>query len=211
MTELRITLTTDGSSDQALLPILKWLLRELGVSLPINEKWADTRWLRQRPRTLAERVRTAVELEPCDILFVHRDAEGQPAESRRNEIAGAVRNALLAEAPPAVCVVPVRMTEAWFLIDESAIRFAAGNPRGSAPLGLPPPRRLEAIPDPKELLYNALRAASDHRPGRRRSFRPERCVHSITPRVASFEPLRELTAFRQLEADLTQLLPAVLI
>jgi hypothetical protein len=34
-------------------------------------------------------------------------------------------------------VVPVRMTKAWLTVDEAAIRKAARNPLGTAPLELP--------------------------------------------------------------------------
>jgi hypothetical protein len=41
------------------------------------------------------------------------------------------------EDMPVVCVVPVRMMEAWLLIDEMAIRRVAGNPNGRIPIELP--------------------------------------------------------------------------
>ena len=37
-----------------------------------------------RPRGLSERIRAAVELYPCDLLFIHRDAEGEPPPRMRN-------------------------------------------------------------------------------------------------------------------------------
>jgi hypothetical protein len=47
-------------------------------------------------------------------------------------------------------VIPIRMTEAWLLLDEEAIRDSAGRPSSSVSLGLPLPQRVETIPDPKQ-------------------------------------------------------------
>jgi hypothetical protein len=153
--DLRYTLLSDGSSDRALLPILSWLLVEQGVRLSIQPAWADLRRLPRPPRPLADRVRTSLDLYPCDLLFVHRDAEGEGYAARKREIQEA-----LSGTAPAVCVVPVRMTEAWLLLDEAAIRRAAGNPSGQEELQIPPPADLEALPDPKSLLHGLLREAS---------------------------------------------------
>jgi len=118
------------------------------------EQWADSvRIPRQRN---AERLRTALELYPCDVLFVHRDAEAQPSDLRREEIANALRGTSVRHIP----VVPVRMTEAWLLADEKAIRSAASNPNGRENLNLPDIRRLEDLPNPKRVLHDALTIAS---------------------------------------------------
>ena len=72
MMELNFTLLSDGSSDRALLPILTWLLKEQRVMFGINPEWADLRRLPKPPKTLAERIVRAVDLYPCDLLFIHR-------------------------------------------------------------------------------------------------------------------------------------------
>jgi hypothetical protein len=77
---------------------------------------------------LAERISRALALFPADLLFVHRDADRGPTATRREEIRRAVAATMANQMT--VPVVPVRMTEAWLLIDEAAIRSAAGNPRG---------------------------------------------------------------------------------
>ena len=52
MKDLRYTLLSDGSSDQALIPILTWLLQKLGVRSAIQPAWADLRRLRKPPNRL---------------------------------------------------------------------------------------------------------------------------------------------------------------
>src|SRR4051812_26771422 len=82
MSALRFTLVSDGSSDRALLPILRWLLIHRDIRAPIVEQWADLRRLRRPPVGLTARIETALDLYPCDLLFIHRDAETAPREQR---------------------------------------------------------------------------------------------------------------------------------
>ena len=147
----------------------------------------------------------ALELYPCDLLFVHRDAERESREVRAGEIQGSLRRF---PGHPAVCVVPVRMQEAWLLFDEPALRLAADNPHGRMPLALPSLDRLEEAADPKEMLYGLLLLASGLRPGRRRRFRPEARVHRIAELIEDFSPLRNLPAFQALEDELAALIAA---
>lgn len=146
----------------------------------------------------------ALTLYPCDLLFVHRDAEGESRETRVEEILASLRQ--VASGQTGVCVVPVRMQEAWFLFDEAAIRSAADNPRGRMPLGLPPLEKLEEVHDPKEVLWGLLSTATGLRPGRLRRFVPGPRLHRLAELIEDFSPLRRLTAFQALEEDLKVLL-----
>jgi len=201
--ELRYTLLSDGSSDRMLMPLLAWALRERGVEAALTGEWADLRVLRDPPATLEGRIEAALDLYPCDLLFVHRDAEEATVEDRQDEIGIALKAAFARmEAKPAVCVVPRRMAEAWFLIDEGAIRSASGNPRGAIALTLPRVNRLEEVVDPKELLYDLLRTASEHRGRRLRSFPVKRLVHRVAELIEQFATLRALPAFAAFEDEL---------
>jgi hypothetical protein len=149
---------------------------------------------------LTERIRKAVQSFPCDVLFVHRDAEREAPARRYEEIEEAVSEV---GVEPAVCIVPVRMTEAWLLIEEPAIRRAAGNPNGSGALKLPSLQRLESIPDPKETLHEALLAASESNGRRLKQFRRDLPMlkHRVSELIEDFSPLRRLSAFQQFERD----------
>lgn len=209
MTDLRFTLLPDGPSDRALLPILSWLLKELTTDRAIQPEWADLRRLRESPSTLSERMLKAVELYPCDLLFVHRDAESQDVQSRLDEIENAIDNAQIDPADiPVVSVVPVRMQEAWLLFNESAIRTAAGNPNGSEVLRLPQVRRVESLPDPKSVLYELLRQASGLRGRRLSKFAVSRHAPTVSSFIDDFAPLRELAAFVSLEQELRRVISA---
>lgn len=203
MRELRYTLLSDGSSDNALLPILSWILLEQKISCPIQSEWADLRRLPIPPRKLTERIESAIELFPCDLLFVHRDAESRPYQERKAEILKALEKTR--SDIPAICVVPVRMQEAWLLFDENALRRAAGNPHGRQPLRLPEISRLEQLQDPKETLYELLRQASGLGGRRLKNLQINRCANRVSGYVHGFQPLRVLPAFGALEADVGEI------
>jgi hypothetical protein len=193
---LTYTLVADGSSDQVLLPLLTWSLRQQGIS-PISPQMAD-RGRIPRYAEAADFYRAALELYPCDLLFVHRDAESQAPQARRIEIIDGLRGVAVRHVP----VVPVRMTEAWLLWNESAIRFAAGNPNGTEPLSLPHPATLERLPDPKKLLHEAIERASGLNARRRSGLRTHQRVHRVAETIDDFTPLLAAPAFAQLQHDL---------
>lgn len=194
------TLLTDGSSDTVLMPVLRWLWGQL-TSEPIVLSWADLRLLRRPPRPLRERIQRALEMYPCELLFVHRDAERQPSERRYDEVRRANQT-----HTPHVAIVPVRMQEAWLLHDEAALRRAAGRPSGRDPLRLPPLAGVEGVPSPKDVLHEALRVASGTRGRRAKKFNPGLAAHRLADLISDWSPLRQLEAFRRLEADIRQAL-----
>ncbi len=203
MSELNYTLVSDGSSDKALLPILSWLLREYQVLCPIQAEWADLRRLPNPPKDLPSRIQKSLDLYPCNLLFVHRDAERQAYARRKAEINRALDNIGL-ENPPAVCVVPVRMMEAWLLIDEAALRLAAGNPNGQSPLAVPIMANLEGIPNPKQMLFTLLKNASELSGRRLKKLDVKRNAGRVAEYINDFAQLRNLPAFRALAADIEE-------
>ena len=204
MSDLRYTLLTDGSSDRALIPLLTWLLRTNGVSQAIQSEWADFRHLRVKPHGLAARITLSLNLYPCDLLFVHRDAETEPRATRVVEIRQAIDGAAIAQ--PAICVIPVRMQEAWLLFDVAAIRRAAGNPHGQENLTLPQLNRIEHLPDPKSSLHSLLRRASGLGARHRAHLNVNQRAIQVSGFITDFSPLRALSAFSALEADIIQVI-----
>ncbi|HEY1012129.1 MAG TPA: hypothetical protein VGE07_05435, partial [Herpetosiphonaceae bacterium] len=121
MNQLRFTLLPDGSSDRVLLHVISWTLRQHLPGVAIQPEFADLRILPQVPKTLEERIKTSVDLYPCNILFIHRDAEREDRNHRVAEIDKALAK-IKNFSTPVVRVIPVRMSEAWLLFDEHAIR-----------------------------------------------------------------------------------------
>ncbi len=203
MSELRYTLVTEGSSDVALIPILTWLLRENGIQL-VQAEWADLGESRVSERvSLSWKVREAVRLYPCDLLFVHRDADRASVDTRKREIYTAADGL---GSLPVICVIPVRMQEAWLLFDEEAIRHAAGNGNGRMPLNLPPLRQVERLPDPKTVLHDCLKTASNLSGRRLKKFNVSQRARRVTEFIEDFSLLRNLPAFATLEQDLQEII-----
>ena len=137
---------------------------------------------------------------------MHRDAERESIEKRVNEIHESLKQCAI-DTLPVVCFVPVRMQEAWLLIDESALRKAAGNPRGRQALNVRDAKRLEDLPDPKQMLHELLHQASGLRGRRLRRFIRDvgSHVHRVAEQIDDFSLLCELTAFQQVEGQVVAL------
>jgi hypothetical protein len=197
---IKYVLLSDGSSDKMLMPILDWLLRGQCQNYAINSEWADLGRLQHPPKMLTARIKKTIELYEPDILFIHRDAEKQPFELRRKEIIDALAGQT---NPPAVCVIPIRMQEAWLLFEERAIRKAAGNPNGGIALRLPEIDTLESLPDPKLLLFSLINKASGFTGRRLKKLETRKLAHLVSQQIDDFASLRTLFAFQALESELS--------
>ena len=187
-------LVCDGSSDGALVSHIRRLLIESGVSKPEGYYWTQGRYLADKIRNGMSR------FGDVDLIFVHRDAESTEPEVRYREIESAVERA--SYRGPWVGLVPVRMTEAWLLLDVAAIRAAVRNPNGRTPLTLPMPHECEQRADPKTILETALIDASETRGRRRIRIRKEwpdlrRGLLESLPVGGPLEQLPSWSRFRQ--------------
>ena len=126
-----------------------------------------------------------------------------PGAQAVQEIEAAAREA--AEAGPRfrVPIVPVRMTEAWLLLETDAIRRAADNPNGDIPLAMPRLRDIETQPDPKHLLDDLLIAASEKNGRRRDMFRRELAWRRarVATLIQDYSPLRQVPAFASFASE----------
>ena len=152
MNEIRVTLVGDGSSDKALINIIKWVLNDSFSGLAIKCVYADFRNLPKPPlkSQILEQIKYADKYYPFDILIYHRDAErtdNNVVQKRKEE----VLNSLSSDySNRVVCIVPIVMMETWLLIDEMSIKKAAGNRNYKDSINLPSVSSLETIKDPKE-------------------------------------------------------------
>ncbi len=92
-------LIADGSSDRSLVPIVSWAIRQVQAKASL----APPKFIVRGGQSIDETLRDAISSYRPDLVFVHRDAEGIPRNSRRREIPS--QHAV-------VPVIPVRMTEA---------------------------------------------------------------------------------------------------
>jgi hypothetical protein len=203
MTPFRFTLRGDGPSDAMLLPVARWVLMQHLEGVPLDPQFADWRALPRKPIDLTDEIVTSLKMFPCDLLLIQRDVETKSREDRVGEIRAAVEKARSTRAiPPHVCVIPMRMSEAWVLFDETAIRFAAGNPNGKCKLSLPSLKKVESIADPKVVLNAALETASELTGRRLDKFRTSGKAVRVAGCIDDFAPLRALSAFRAFEGDI---------
>ena len=192
--EIRYALTTDGSSDRLLTSHIDWALARL-CDCDFSGEWADPRIFDIASRDVETRVTQTIANYNCNLLFVHRDAENQLPAARFAEIAEGVRRAGVGTRY--VGIVPVRMTEAWLLVDEAAVRRAAGNPNGRSDVPLPALTAVERIVDPKALLARCLEEASQKNGRRLDIFRRDIPVmrHRVAELVQDFDRLLDLPSF----------------
>ena len=191
------TLLADGTSDQMLIPVINWQLDQLGVSF-------ESQMAKLPIEPLESRLSKAMDLYPCDLLIIHRDAERESLATRQNEI----RLVLEAqrEKVPTVCLVPVRMSEAWLLIDEIALRRAAGNPHGRVRLTMPNRRDLENLTDPKSTLVELLERASELSGRRLKKFHPHAKILRLAELIDNFAALTTLPAYLAFQQSLSEAL-----
>lgn len=202
MKELKYTLIADGSSDMTLLKIIKWSLDDLYPKVPNDGNFADFRKIPDPPKRLSDKVRIAKLYYPFDILFIHRDSESTNASmiaQRSQEINVELQ---VADIDKTICIVPIKMMETWLLIDEDAIRKAAGNRNYRGRINLPTIRTLERESQPKELLHALLREASGKKGRNLKKFNIDKTVHLVAENIEDFSPLRNLVAFQSFENEL---------
>ena len=205
MKALRCTLISDGPSDRALIPHLEWLLIQNGVKRPILIQWSELRHLQKVPKALNDKIEKTIELYPCDLLFIHKDAERDDPLSKNEEVSAAIAKIKATmELPPFVCLIPVRMQEAWLLFDEAAIRRASGNPNGQIALALPKLKTVEALPDPKDILHSLIRTASGRSGRRLKQLNIRHSANQVSRFIVDFSPLRTVVAFQRLEFELRE-------
>lgn len=150
----------EGSSDNGLVPHVERVAVRAGLHVSVTVP--DFGLLRLATgHSVQDKLRAARDLDGTyDLVLVHRDADRGPHQARRDEIKQAVDT----EWPgiPFVAIVPVRMLEAWLLLDEACLRQVAENPSGRIRLDLPKGPAAERVADPKQRLKESLAAASEY-------------------------------------------------
>ena len=186
-------LVCEGSSDAPLAAHIQRLLESNGCHPTAFDIATDG-------RRLVDKVQNGLRMASgYDLLFVHRDSDRAGADARHREIAVAVEQS--GYDGLYVGVVPVRMTEAWLLLDDAAIRNAVMKPGRRNPLDLPTPAETERMADPKAALEVVLMLASGERGRRRRAVRNElpklrRQLLESLPVGGPLERLESWTRFR---------------
>lgn len=192
--QIHFAVIGDGGTDRALVPILRWALHRHDPSVEVLPPDFV-----KRHGSVEDFLR---DFEASYMLvFVHRDAENASLEHRLSEFRSVTRSDV-------VPVIPVRMTEAWLLIDASALARAADNPTAS--VTLPPLRDLENLSDPKRTLEELLLEAAGAPTGRRRKkFRESLASRrvNLAELITDYGPLESVPAFAAFQQTLAERYP----
>ena len=195
MAVIQCLLVCEGGFDTTLVSHIGRLISRYSRSEPEFETSTSGRRLVDKIRNSPQRI------GQYDLLFVHRDADNAGPNARYREITAAVQDS--GYPGPAVRIVPVRMTEAWLLLDETAIRKVVRNPNGRAPLNLPSPNEAERRANPRAILETALLVASEKQ-GRRlvevRRTLPDIC-HQLLENLPVAGPLEQLPSWSRFRDD----------
>ncbi|WP_371588595.1 hypothetical protein [Streptomyces virginiae] len=206
---LRALYLCEGPSDTGLRFHIEAIAGEMGRDIHVTVP--DLNRLPNKPgHSVGDKLRAARQLshgaDEYDLVIIHRDSDGNPPQRRRDEIADAVAavNPNLAHVP----VIPVRMLEAWLILDHAAIREVAGNPNSRVPLGLPKPNRAESVADPKALLKQAIATASEEK-GRSLKKLQARFSENRARLVQMLDregPVKQLASWQSFTHDLSEAL-----
>jgi hypothetical protein len=191
----------EGTSDRPLAEHVTRLFRDRGIRLVMTSPDFD-RIPGKVGAGLEDKLRAARRFgRNYGILVVHRDSDNQGVDRRRAEIAAAAERVFL--GTPVVAVIPVRMTEAWLLLDECALRRVAGNPNGRKDLNLPKRHEVERIADPKERLREILVVAAECTGRRLDIFKRRFAEHRrlLLERLDPSGPVADLVAWRSVVAE----------
>ncbi|MEU9887658.1 DUF4276 family protein [Sphaerisporangium sp. NPDC051011] len=165
---LRVLFLGEGTSDSGIVSHIERHGLRRGIDVVVTDPAVERLGLKG-DGTLRGKLQAVLRFGgDYDVIVIHRDADNQGRQCRVDEVRAAVRDA----KPTAACVpvIPVRMTEAWLLVDERQIREVAGNPNGKKALGLPDAAKVEMVSDPKALLKDVLVRAADVTGRRREKF-----------------------------------------
>jgi hypothetical protein len=203
---LRVLFLGEGTSDSGITTHIKRIATERRIDVVITDPLVER--LPHRPnKTIAGKLRAIKGIGGVyDLVAVHRDADRAGRDARLAEIKGAVGEVMpgVTHAP----IIPIRMTEAWLLLDERQIRLVAGNPNGKTELGLPNPGKVESIADPKAVLADRLCLASGLNGRKLTRFKQRFPQHrrQLLERIDPEGPIAGVSSWRDFNTDLHEAL-----
>ena len=198
---------SEGTSDQSIIPLInKIILNNYNVT--INTIIPNFNSVRPRPSGLTLKIKAVQKLyESIDFLVIHRDADSVGRDHRMNEIKSAI--ASVSPSFDFVAMIPVRMTEAWLLVDQAAIIHAMERPTYNKKIIFPPIKKIEKLAYPKNLLLQIVQEIADLPKRRKNELNFPRIRKNIGEHISNYTILKILPAFALFEADLLSVLDKV--
>jgi len=195
---LNYILLSDGSSDGALIPIIEDALLKTSKYSSFYGRRADLSRYPTSIDKLEDKIDLTLEFYNPDVIFIHRDAERELLDKRIIEIENGIKKSTLQKTYfiPELKIIPIRMTEAWLLIDENAIKFACGNPHSKVKLSLPRCKDLEHIPNPKKTLEDLIIKGSELSKRRLKKLNVRHAIQLVPRYIEDFSPLTILSSYQ---------------
>ncbi len=133
-------------------------------------------------------------------LAVHTDADRDTYQERMNNKIDPAKNALN-KLNEDYCklitpIIPVRMIEAWMLADKELLKSEIGTTKSDNDLGIH--RAPETIADPKHIIEEAIRIATEHLPKRRQKLSISE-LYAIIGDTISIKELEKLDSYRKFQ------------
>ena len=200
---IRVLFLGEGSSDNGLITHIESVAVSIGIDVLVSAPEL-ARLPRPPGHSVAAKLTAVRDMGGIyELVVIHRDSDNVQPQERRNEVAQAIESCM--PHVEHIAVVPVRMTEAWLLLDEALIRSVAGNPNGRAALDLPQPHEVEGLPNPKDRLAEALVQASGLHGRRLKTFRQRfpQYRRQIFERLDPKGPVSEVPSWIHFVNDLT--------
>jgi len=217
MSTLVMALYVEGRPDERFLPIViqrtvERILAQRGRTIvDVLEPVVLARSIDRRFQTRVDRILEAARRSAgYHALIIHADADHPTPERAMEERIRPgfeqVRNAQERVCDKLVPIIPVRMTEAWMLVDSEALRMVIGVSADTQMLALPTrPRQVESDLDPKQTFRQAVQNALVHRSRRRRRI-DLGAIYEPLARQINMERLNEVPAYQQFVSDMTDTL-----
>ncbi|MFC0862136.1 hypothetical protein ACFHYQ_07485 [Sphaerimonospora cavernae] len=199
---VRVLFLGEGTSDGGIIPQIEVIAARLGIDIAVTDP--DLSRLPKPPgRAVSDKLRAVLDIDgEYELIAVHRDADRDGRQVRLTEIATAIQTHAPGTAHAAI--VPVRMTEAWLLMDEAELRTIAGNPNGKMRLSLPSPNKVESVPDPKTVLKEKLALASGLSGRKLEKFNQRFSQHRrlLLERIDPSGPITDVSSWQHFIADM---------
>ena len=148
----------EGPSDTYLIPHIEDLVIRAGAEEVKGEAPDFSVFSQPVGASVEDKLKASLSLYTnVDFFVIHRDADNDGIDPRRQEIEDATT---LLGVEHWVPVVPVKMIESWLLADREKIKDVAGCSSPGVDLGLPALKSIEKAGQAKDKLKSALFTAS---------------------------------------------------
>lgn len=199
---LTIGLVTEGPTDERLLaPLIERCYLEMVMECKGMVEVFPVQTVKSSGDTFAEKVLNAAKQAQeygLNVLCVHVDADASNDDDAFGHRITPAFSTVAASAGSAcknlVALVPIRMTEAWMLVDYEKLADELGTELTARQLGIP--LRPETVADPKFILEEAIRIALAPHP--KRSIRIGELYQPLGQTIA-LELLRQQASYRKFE------------